>query len=190
MKNNDQNNNQNDTQKILWLDLEMTGLIPEEDVIIEAAAVVTDENLKEIDSYESVVKQSDQRLQKMDQWNQKCHRKSGLYPLIAKGKDLAVVEADLLHFIEAHFAVDEKVVLAGNSIYQDRNFIRRHMPNLEKRLYYRMLDITSWKIVLEKKGIVFHKKNRHRALEDTRESIAEFAFFLKHIDIKEVIPQS
>lgn len=175
---------ENKIQKILWLDLEMTGLIPEEDVIIEAAAIITDIHLKPLDSYQNVIRQDEKKLAKMDEWNQKCHRKSGLYPLISKGRDLSVVEQDLLALIESHFELYEDVVIAGNCIYQDRSFIRRHMPHLEKKLYYRMLDITAWKIIAEQKGLTFLKKNRHRALEDTKESIEEFAFYLKHIEWK------
>ena len=171
-------------EKILWLDLEMTGLSVNDDVIIEAAAIITDKNLKELDVYQNVVKQSLEKLQKMDAWNQKCHRKSGLYPLVTQGKELLSVENDLLHFVEAHFGVHEKIILAGNCIYQDRNFIRKYMTRLDKKLYYRMLDITAWKIIFEQKGFVFTKKNQHRALEDTRESIREFAFYLESMSFK------
>ena len=171
-------------KKILWLDLEMTGLSAINDVIIEVAAIITDENLKELDVYQNVVKQPEEKLKKMDAWNQRCHRRSGLYPLIPKGKELSSVEDDLLHFLEAHFSIDEKIILAGNCIYQDRNFIRKYMLRLDKKLYYRMLDITAWKIIFEQKGIVFTKKNRHRALEDTKESIKEFAFYLENMNFK------
>ena len=172
-------------KKIFWLDLEMTGLVPETDCIIEAAAIVTDDKLNELDSYTSVVKQDKSVLQKMDSWNQKCHRKSGLYELIPKGKQLAVVENDLLYIIEKHFKKEEEVILAGNCIYQDRNFIRKHMPNLEKRLYYRMLDITAWKILFEHKGWVFKKSNNHRALKDTKESIEEFRYYISNMTFKD-----
>ena len=73
-------------EKILWLDLEMTGLSPETDVIIEAAAIITDKQLKELESYQNVIKQDSKYLEGMDSWNQKCHRKSGLYDLIPHGK--------------------------------------------------------------------------------------------------------
>jgi len=170
--------------KLLWLDLEMTGLSVNNDVIIEAAAIITNIHLEELDVYHNVVKQPIEKLQKMDAWNQKCHRKSGLYPLVTQGKELSSVEKDLLVLIETHFKIDEKVILAGNCIYQDRSFIKKYMPHLEKKLYYRMLDVTAWKIICEQQGFVFTKQNKHRALEDTRESIKEFAFYLENIEFK------
>ena len=170
--------------KIVWMDLEMTGLCPETDVIIEAAAIITDKNFKELDSYSNVVKQEKKHLEAMDAWNQKCHRKSGLYDLIPKGRSLHNVEQDLLSLLEGHFKPEEKIVLAGNCIYQDRNFIRRYMTRLDKRIYYRMLDITSWKLFFEGEGFVFEKSNKHRAIEDIKESIREFQYYLNSFTLK------
>ncbi|MCY4512448.1 MAG: oligoribonuclease [Bdellovibrionales bacterium] len=171
--------------KILWLDLEMTGLIPETDVIIEAAAIITNEQLEELDCYHKVVKQSKNHLEKMDKWNQKCHRQSGLYDLIPKGKDLFLVEEDLLSLVTKHFGEkDHIVILAGNCISQDRSFIRKYMPRLDKKLFYRMLDVTAWKLIFERQGFIFEKANKHRALEDTRESIREMRFYLNNVDFK------
>ena len=171
----------NKLNKILWLDLEMTGLLPEVDCIIEAAAIVTDKQLNELEVYEGIVKQPQDALDKMDSWNQKCHRRSGLYDKIKGGLNLEKVESDLLHIIQKHFDKEENVVLAGNCIYQDRNFIRKYMLDLDSRLYYRMLDVTAWKIMFESEGFIFKKENKHRALEDTRESIREFSYYLKNI---------
>lgn len=171
-------------EKILWLDLEMTGLCPETDVIIEVAAIVTDKSFKELDTYHNVVKQEQKYLEAMDSWNQKCHRKSGLYDLVPKGKSLHSVEQDLLSLLESHFQSEELIVLAGNCIYQDRNFIRRYMPRLDKKIYYRMLDVTAWKLIAQQKGLLFEKANKHRALEDTRESIKELVYYLENIEFK------
>ena len=168
-------------KKLCWLDMEMTGLLPEKDVIIEVGCVMTDMQFNELESYENVVHQDQKHLDGMDKWNQKCHRKSGLYPLIAGGRDLVSVETDLLHLIEQHFSDSERVVLAGNCIFQDRSFIRRHMPRLEQKLFYRMLDVSSWKLLFAGKGFVFEKENRHRALSDTRESIKELRFYLQNM---------
>ena len=170
MTNNNQNTNpdQFKLRRILWLDLEMTGLSPETNVIIEVGGIVTDANFKELESYQNVVYQDQKHLDKMDTWNQKCHRKSGLYFLIPKGKTLSLVEEDLLSLLESHFQSDELVVIAGNCIYQDRNFIRRYMPRLDKRLYYRMLDVTTFKLIAQEKGYLFKKANKHRVLDDIK----------------------
>ena len=183
-QNKNKNGNDFKLEKIFWVDLEMTGLCPETDVIIEVAAIVTDKNFKELDVYQNVVKQNRKYLEAMDSWNQKCHRKSGLYNLISQGKSLKNVEQDLLSLLESHFQSEEKIVVAGNCIYQDRNFIRRHMPRLDKKLYYRMLDVTAWKLFFEKEGFKFEKSNKHRALEDIRESIREFKYYLECFTLK------
>ena len=152
-------------EKIFWLDMEMTGLLPEKDVIIEVGTIVTDKNFKELDNYHNVVKQQQKYLEAMDAWNQKCHRKTGLYNLVPGGKSQHRVERDLLSLLENHFQPDEKIVLAGNCIYQDRNFIKKYMPILDKKLYYRMLDVTAWKLIAQQKGLIFEKQNKHRALD-------------------------
>lgn len=180
------NNTSFKMEKIFWLDLEMTGLCPETDVIIEVAAIITDKEFKELDVYQNVIKQDAKHLQGMDSWNQKCHRKSGLYDLIPQGKSLKNAEEDLLSLLETHFSVDEQIVLAGNCIYQDRNFIRRYMPKVDKKLYYRMLDVTAWKLFFESEGYVFEKSNKHRALDDTRESIQEYQYYLNCFNLKKL----
>ena len=185
------NNKKPNLDKILWLDLEMTGLIPETDVIIEAAAIVTNDQLEELECYHSVVKQGKNSLEGMDKWNQKCHRQSGLYDLIPKGKDLFLVEEDLLSLVTKHFGErDHFVVLAGNCISQDRNFIRKYMPRLDKKLFYRMLDVTAWKLIFERQDFIFEKANKHRALEDTRESIREMRFYLDNMNFKKPLAPS
>jgi len=173
-------------ERILWLDLEMTGLSPENNVIIEVGAIITDSQFNELESYQSVVYQEQKHLDKMDSWNQKCHRKSGLYFLIPKGKSLSLVEEDLLSLLESHFQAEEQVVIAGNCIYQDRNFIRRYMQRFDKKLYYRMLDVTAFKLIAQERGYLFKKANKHRVLDDIRESIKELDYYLDKMNFPDI----
>ena len=168
-------------QKFLWLDMEMTGLDPEKEVIIEVAAIVTDHQHEELDSYHQVVRQHRDYLEKMDKWNTKQHKKSGLYELVPNGTSPEQMEVELIALVDKHFK-EEKVILAGNSIYQDRLFIRKYLLKFEERLHYRMLDVSAWKIIFSNKNIVFKKENKHRALDDIRESIREMKLYLKYLD--------
>ncbi|MGE0763793.1 MAG: oligoribonuclease [Bdellovibrionales bacterium] len=168
-------------EKLLWIDMEMTGLDVEREVVIEVAAVVTDMTLQPLDQYHSVVKQPAKYLDGMDDWNQKHHRESGLIDLIPSGKAPNVVESDLLGILDQHFA-NERAVLAGNSIGQDRLFINKHFGQFASRLHYRMLDVTSYKIMFVNRfNIAYEKKNTHRAVDDINESIAELNHYLSHI---------
>ena len=171
--------------KFLWLDMEMTGLDPEKEVIIEAAAIVSDDQLNELDTYHQIVRQHNDYLEKMDKWNTKQHKKSGLYELVPNGIPQEQMEKDLIELINKHFK-DEKVILAGNSIYQDRLFIKKHLPTLEAKLHYRMLDISAWKIIFFNKNIMFKKENKHRALDDIRESIKEMKTYLCYLDMEKI----
>lgn len=169
--------------KLFWLDMEMTGLDPAECVILEVAAIVTDLDLDEIDTFEAVVATSRADLEAMDDWNTSTHTASGLVQRIeTEGRPLADVEADLIRFARSHFD-DEPIVLCGNSIHQDRRFIERYMPEFAGILHYRMVDVSSFKEILRRRwGVEFEKRQRHRALDDTRESIAELASYLDHFD--------
>lgn len=168
------------TKKFLWLDMEMTGLDPEREAIIEVAAIVTDHKFEELDSCHQVVKQHPDYLEKMDKWNTKQHKKSGLYELVHSGIPQDQMENILLSLADKHFK-DEKIVLAGNSIYQDRLFIKKHLLKFEKRLHYRMLDISALKILFGNRGVEFKKENKHRALDDIRESVRELKSYLQYI---------
>ncbi len=172
-------------KSLFWVDLEMTGLNPESDVIIEAAALVTDLNFREIASYEAVLKQPQATLDLMDAWNQKHHQASGLLAKIPSGKDPTQVEQDLVKLVRDHFPEDsDKPILAGNSIAQDRAFINRSFKELSGLLHYRMLDVTAWKILFQNKfNKEFKKKQKHRALDDIRESIEELKFYLNFIRV-------
>jgi oligoribonuclease len=169
-------------KKLLWIDMEMTGLDVSREVILEVAVIVTDVELRELDTYETVIQQPQSYLDAMDEWNTKHHGASGLTARVPSGREPALVEADLIGLVDKHF--DEKPVIAGNSIAQDRLFIERHMPRLAARLHYRMLDVTSWKIVMNARfGLEFDKKKSHRALDDIRESLGELEFYLRHVNV-------
>ncbi len=165
---------------VLWLDMEMTGLDVNKEVPIEICAIVTDWKFKPLSEYHTVINQPKKFLDGMDDWNVKHHGESGLLKLIPKGKTMKVVDEELAGMIGEYFGRD-KAILAGNSIGQDRLFIEKYMPNTEKCLHYRMLDVTSYKVVFNNMyGIKFKKKDAHRAIEDIHESIAELQFYLGH----------
>jgi len=166
--------------KLLWVDLEMTGLDVNEHVIIEIAAEVTDFNFKTLASYEALVLQPEAKLTSMNEWAQAQHDGSGLTERIRKeGKPEKTVVAELSAFIKEHFG-DEPAILAGNSIHNDRNFIKRWWPEVDALLHYRMLDVSSWKIIMQAKyGAQFEKKETHRAFDDIQASIAELQYYLE-----------
>jgi len=173
--------------QILWIDLEMTGLEPEINVIIEVAAIVTKPTypFEVIDQFHCVVRQHKEHLDKMDAWNSKVHRASGLYDLIPSGKTETEAEEGLLELIKKHFK-NEPAIIGGNSIGQDRNFIKKYFKNLESKLHFRMLDVSSWKVIMERHGIAFEKRNIHRALSDIQESIGELKFYYEFLDQKKL----
>jgi oligoribonuclease len=158
----------------------MTGLDPETCVILEVAAIATDPGLRPLGVFDEVVRQPDEVLAGMDDWNTRTHTASGLVGRVPHGKDLAEVETALLDFVGNHFEPTSPVVLCGNSIGQDRKFIDRYMPRLADRLHYRMIDVSSFKEMLHRRfGVEFKKAQRHRALDDIRESIAEMQHYLE-----------
>lgn len=170
--------------KLLWIDMEMTGLDVEKERIIEVAAIVTDHAFDAIETYESVVFQDATFIESMDEWNTKQHNKSGLVDKIPQAPKQNQVEQDLCNLVAKHFK-DSPAILAGNSIGQDRKFIDRYMPKLASSLHYRMLDVTAWKIIMEAKfNVTYQKKDNHRALDDIKESIAELKTFIDFIDHK------
>jgi oligoribonuclease len=171
--------------KLLWLDLEMTGLDIEKEVVIEAAAIITNVKLEPLDQYHTIVKQPKEYLERMDAWNQKHHKESGLVDLIPSGKEPEQVETELLALIDKHFEPKERIVLAGNSIAQDRLFIAKYFKKIETRLHYRMLDVTSFKIVFNNFYQISYTKPvaKHRALDDVQESINELKRYLSFVKL-------
>lgn len=165
--------------KLLWIDLEMTGLDEKNDVILEVAAEVTDFNFKSLASYEAVIHHDNGVLSNMDEWCSHQHAKSGLTERVRNSKqsEESVVQ-DLVNLISSEFG-SEPAILAGNSIHTDRLFIRRWWPEIDNLLHYRMLDVSSYKILMQGKySIVFEKQEVHRAYEDIHASIAELKYYI------------
>ncbi|MCK6406438.1 MAG: oligoribonuclease [Rhodocyclaceae bacterium] len=171
-----------DANNLVWLDMEMTGLDPDRDRIIELAMVVTDANLETLaESPVWVVHQSDAVLDAMDDWNKKTHGGSGLIGKVrASTTDEAAVSAEALAFM-GEWVGKRVSPMCGNSICQDRRFMARHMPGLEDYFHYRNLDVSTLKELCRRwkpevaKG--FQKKADHTALTDIRESIAELRYY-------------
>src|SRR5690606_23095935 len=168
--------------KLLWVDLEMTGLDPDKDVILEVAAEVTDFEFKTLASYEALIKHPDEVLDNMGEWTKKQHGESGLTERVrTQGRPEDEVKHELVGFIRAQFG-DEPAILAGNSIHNDRIFIKRWWPEVDALLHYRMLDVTSLKILMQGKyGYEFEKNDAHRAFDDIQASIAELQHYLEKI---------
>ena len=169
--------------KFLWVDLEMTGLVPDKDVILEVAAEITDTSLETLASYESTIRHNKElvvrRMQENVWWNDYPENRDAFIDGLESSQPLKEVEQSLISLIDEHFG-SEPAVLAGNSIHSDRAFIKQWMPELDLRLHYRMLDVTSWKMVMQSMyGVEFEKPEVHRAFEDIQASIAELQFYLE-----------
>lgn len=172
---------------LLWIDLEMTGLDPVEDRILEVAAIATDWEFREVATFEAAVKVGPRLAEKRmvgEFWEKFPEVRTTLLEQNKDGQNGRVVENKLLAFVDEHFSEGEKVLLAGNSIHQDRKFIVREWPRLDARLHYRMLDVSAWKVVFEGKyRKKFAKPEAHRALSDIRGSIEELEYYLKKIKV-------
>lgn len=167
---------------LLWIDLEMTGLDPVKDKILEVAAIATDMELNQIATYEAVVKVDDELIKERmvgKFWEKNSNSRDALIAQNANGKPVETVERELLDFIKHNFDTKNPIYLAGNSVHQDRKFIENEMPALNDKLHYRMLDVSAWKIYFEN---ALHKKfakpENHRALDDINGSIEELKWYL------------
>jgi oligoribonuclease len=171
--------------KLLWIDLEMTGLDPVEDRILEVAAIATDWDFNEIAVYEAVKKVGPNLMKKRmigEFWDKYPQVRDALMAQNMTGKNGRIVENELLEFIDEHFDSEKPVLLAGNSIHQDRKFIENEWGRLNARLHYRMLDVSAWKVVFEGKyKKKFAKPEAHRALADIRGSIEELQYYLTKV---------
>lgn len=173
---------------LIWLDLEMTGLLPETDRIIEVATLVTDAQLNILAEGPTIaIKQSDTALAAMDDWNQKHHGASGLIDRVRKSTiDEQEASRQTLEFLQK-YSTRNASPLCGNSICQDRRFMAKHMPELESFFHYRNLDVSTLKELVRRwkpdllDGLV--KKSAHLAMDDIRESVEELRYYRKHFII-------
>jgi oligoribonuclease len=170
---------------LVWIDLEMTGLSPETDRIIEIAVVVTDPHLNvRVEGPVFAIHQSDETLNKMDAWNKGTHGKSGLIDRV-KASDVneAQAQAAVIAFLKQYVPAG-KSPMCGNSICQDRRFLAKDMPQLESFFHYRNLDVSTLKELARrwKPGLIegFKKAQKHTALADIHESIEELAYYREH----------
>ncbi len=170
---------------LIWIDLEMTGLFPDTDRIIEIAVIVTDAHLNvRVEGPTLTVHQSDAALDAMDAWNKGTHGRSGLIDRVkASTVDEAQAEAQVIAFLQ-QYSPKGKSPMCGNSICQDRRFLAKTMPTLEDFFHYRNLDVSTLKELAKrwKPGIMdgFKKAQAHTAMADIRESIEELAYYREH----------
>ena len=174
---------------LIWIDLEMTGLIPNEDRIIEVATLVTDPELNIIAEGPSIaVKQSDELMDGMDDWNLKHHSITGLIDRVKNSSfDEQIAEKQTIEFLQQHSEKNSSP-MCGNSICQDRRFLANYMPALEEFFHYRNLDVSSVKELVRrwKPEILegFVKNGAHIAMDDIKDSIAELIYYREHfIDV-------
>jgi len=175
-----------DEQNLIWIDLEMTGLEPMSDRIIEVATIVTNKNLEEVAVGPVIAVHQDASIMAgMDEWNTKQHGKSGLTERVSKSAVTeAQAEKDTLEFLKQYVPAGISP-MCGNSICQDRRFLARLMPELEEYFHYRNLDVSSLKELASRwypkiaKG--YSKESKHLALDDIRDSIDELKYYREHL---------
>ncbi len=177
------------SDNLIWLDMEMSGLLPDSDRILELAAVVTDAELNVLgESPVLVIHQSDAVLDGMDAWNKGTHGRSGLIDKVkASTLDEATATEQMIAFLKQYVPIG-KSPMCGNSICQDRRFMARYMPDLEAYFHYRNLDVSVFKELARRwKPTIysgFKKASRHEALADIYESIDELKYYREHFIVK------
>lgn len=171
-------------KNLVWIDMEMTGLSPDEDRILEIASIVTDADLNILAQGPVIaISQPLSRLIEMDEWNTRTHTQSGLIARVRESNvNEAQAEAETLDFVKQFVPANESP-LSGNSVCQDRRFLYRYMPELENYLHYRNLDVSSINELVQRwrPELIggFKKRNKHQALDDIMESIEELKYYRK-----------
>ena len=173
---------------LLWIDLEMTGLDPAVDKIVEVGAIATDFNFTKVAEYEAAIKTDTDFMRRRmigEFWEKNAATRDALITASSAdtAKELSVVEPELMQFVHDNFDTALPIYLAGNSIHQDRKFIERAWPKLDKMLSYRMLDVSAWKIIFEHYGVKFTKPEQHRATSDIIGSVEELTYYLKRVKL-------
>lgn len=177
---------------LIWIDLEMTGLNPEKERIIEMAVIITDSQLTVLaESPVIAIHQSDELLNSMDNWNTKQHHSSGLVERVrASTTTEAAAEAMMLEFLKQYVPAG-KSPMCGNTVYQDRRFLVRYMPELERYFHYRLLDVSTLKeLALRWAPRIYNglqKESKHLALDDVRDSIAELKYYRANLFNQDVL---
>lgn len=170
---------------LIWVDMEMTGLDPDQDSVIEIATIVTDTNLNTLAEGPVIaVHQSDATLGAMDEWNTTHHTRSGLVDRVrASDYDEQRTAQETLAFLQ-QWVPSASSPMCGNTICQDRRFMARHLPELEAFFHYRNLDVSTLKILMQRwrpeLEVGFNKTGTHQALDDIRESINEMRYYREH----------
>jgi oligoribonuclease len=173
---------QNDTKNLVWIDMEMTGLDPETDEILEIAVLITDSELNEIARGPNLIlQQKAERFARMDAWNQEHHSKSGLWQAALESKvTLEQAEQEVLRFVKL-WVGERKSPLCGNSVWQDRRFLCRYMRQLEAYLHYRLIDVSTikelYRLWYPQTSEAVKKNSAHRAMDDIVESVDELRYY-------------
>lgn len=177
-------------EKLFWVDLEMTGLDANQDLILEVAAIITDFEFNELARYEARITHEydvvSDRMRLNPWWETVPENRDEFLRRLDEGKRLSVVERELMSLLTEQFG-DTPIILAGNSIHQDRKFIAHWWPRLNAKMHYRMLDVSSLKVYMQGRyGVEFEKKGVHRALDDIKESMAEWQYYMHRLrDLEE-----
>ncbi|MDO5480790.1 MAG: oligoribonuclease [Candidatus Saccharibacteria bacterium] len=178
---------------VLWVDLEMTGLEVERDRILEVAAIGTDWEFNEIVRMEGVVKVPEELMKERmvgEFWEKNAKARDGLMKQNKKGISTEEMDEKLRKWIDESFVESAittdptyqgKIILAGNSVYNDKKFIEKEWPLVSERLHYRMLDVSAWKVVFQARNKFFTKKEEHRAMDDILGSISELKYYMEKI---------